>query len=782
MSRTISFVELVNLAIGTPELGNVNFNALHLFLHSLLDHLHLQDVGREVTDDELDFIKPPAALPASVAASAEAVPVARKSSSIFHQMHERISALERQLSFLNDTPDTGQLLARSQGAAQPAQDMWQMMQLKKKMEVNEEGMAKAMRTLQDLLSNINSLTVASSTFEEELGQLKDSISKINMDEMKERLLRLDEQARLVEDLREQLGSVKPGSAPALQDASDLVHWSTLCAILTGKSFPEEEKAGREKASQEVLSILGQLPERHEALMAQVAQLEAQLKQQAEQEAPPGLSAELKSLLEQMDRMQSQEKQRKESLQGVANQVQQLKEQCEKLQRGMERLSKSTADIQTLRLMLEQLDITKADKALIQEEMNVVSETPPPSPGRPGGRAGGGWEDTGQPGVGPPSSNPGVRRAAPALGCWRDAGGSGSRCWSLSWRERQERERMREEGDSPGLVPCYPLQKADKSALETKVNHGELQVATTQLSEMMQDLLQKMSLQDKDWQKALEKLFTDMDCKLDRMALDPLSRQLEEVWKFVKKYLSEGPRFDADSAAGFKKQLFERVKCISCDRPVTMMTGPHMITVRKVPLRPRPASANGYEYLQRPQRKDQETTDVSSQPPPQTCWQCQAQTQACTLKRLSRSQELSTVYPYGDPAALTYDNTEVDILGVNGVLYKGRVSSQAGERVLALQKELAVMKPPRPPSRMERARSAFADVSASLSASSSLRRPPGTGGGGGSSSNNIGTPRQQQPPPAPPPLLALESMDEAVTSLTTSLSRSHLRNGGGVAGL
>lgn len=46
-----------------------------------------------------------------------------------------------------------------------------------------------------------------------------------------------------------------------------------------------------------------------------------------------------------------------------------------------------------------------------------------------------------------------------------------------------------------------------------VNHGQLQVATSQLSEMMQDLLQKMSLQDKDWQKALEKLFVDMDCKV-----------------------------------------------------------------------------------------------------------------------------------------------------------------------------------------------------------------------------------------------------------------------------
>lgn len=48
-------------------------------------------------------------------------------------------------------------------------------------------------------------------------------------------------------------------------------------------------------------------------------------------------------------------------------------------------------------------------------------------------------------------------------------------------------------------------------------------------------------------------------------------------------------------------------------------------------------------------------ETISQPPPQTCWQCQAHHQACTIKRLSRSQDLSTLYPYGDPMALTYDN-------------------------------------------------------------------------------------------------------------------------------
>ncbi|XP_042294154.1 uncharacterized protein C16orf96 homolog isoform X2 [Sceloporus undulatus] len=628
----------------------------------------------------MDFIKPASALLTSATPSAETIQVAKKSSSIFHQMHERILAIEKQLAFLNGTPDTDQLLARTQGASRPAQDMWQMMQLKKKMEVNEEGMTKAMNTLQDLLSNICSLRVANNNVEEELGQLKNNFTKLGIDEIKERLQQLDQKTGLLDGIQEGLDEGK-GKGTVEPDTLDLVRWSSLCEMLTGKGFLE--KADREKASREVLAVLTQLPEKHEALMAQMAQLEAQMKQQMGLGVFPAISEmpELKLLMEQMERMQRQEEQKKESLQAMMDQVQQLKEQCEKQQRGIDRLTKSTSDMEAMRMMLEQLNVTKADKTVIQEEMSV---------------------------------------------------------------------------------------KADKSALEAKVNHGELQSATTQLSEMMQDLLQKMSLQDKDWQKALEKLFTDMDCKLDRMALDPLSQQLEEVWKFIKKYLSEGPRFDADSAAGFKKQLFERVKCISCDRPVTMATGPHMITVRKVPLRPRPASANGYEYLARQQRKDLEGNEMTSNPPPQTCWQCQAHHQACSNKRLSRSQDLGTIYPYGDPMALTYDNTEVDILGVNGILYKGRLSSQAGERALALQKEFTAVKPPRPRSRMERARSAFADVSTSPYASS-MRRI-------GSSPNGSNRRGGEQPQ------LTVESVDGIVASMSTSFSQSHVQSGGGVAGM
>lgn len=64
-----------------------------------------------------------------------------------------------------------------------------------------------------------------------------------------------------------------------------------------------------------------------------------------------------------------------------------------------------------------------------------------------------------------------------------------------------------------LTPCPP-QKADKAALETKASQEELQYVMVQLSEMMQDLLQRVSQMDQDTQNALEKLLNEMDSKVE----------------------------------------------------------------------------------------------------------------------------------------------------------------------------------------------------------------------------------------------------------------------------
>ncbi|XP_010214294.1 PREDICTED: putative uncharacterized protein C16orf96 homolog [Tinamus guttatus] len=328
----------------------------------------------------------------------------------------------------------------------------------------------------------------------------------------------------------------------------------------------------QEPARQALRRLSLLPEQHEAMGTRVTHLESQLRQRASVGTLDDIAAKLERVQDDIKHLEDEEEKALDFRKNVLEQVGQLREQCTRLQEAAERLWSDTEDVQSLREMVEHLDMRKADKALLEQGMDV---------------------------------------------------------------------------------------KADKAELETKVSQEELQSAIAQLSEMMQDLLQKMSLQDQDWQKALEKLVSDMDSKLDHMVLNPLRVQLERVWRFTKKYLRQGPPFSANSAAGFKRQLFERVKCISCDRPLTMARRPQLVTVRKSNLltRPRPASANGYEYLaRRAQAREGEGSTMAAQgagAAPQR-WPGDA-CATSAAGQLFTSSCFSTVCPYGDPTAFTTEN-------------------------------------------------------------------------------------------------------------------------------
>ncbi|XP_051035707.1 uncharacterized protein C16orf96 homolog [Phodopus roborovskii] len=238
------------------------------------------------------------------------------------------------------------------------------------------------------------------------------------------------------------------------------------------------------------------------------------------------------------------------------------------------------------------------------------------------------------------------------------------------------------------------EKADRDALASKASRTDLEVVAMELNEMVQSMLLKITTHECDWKKSLKHLRKDVNTKLVHSDLNSLKRDIEEVWKIVRKLLIEGLRFDPDSAAGFKKKLFERVKCISCDRPVEMMTGPQLITIRNTQGLPRvrPASANSFEYLQRQLMREHQQLHFQNFGVheeglgSQKDWGDGPRNEA-TFKH--KSHDLSTIYPYGDPEMMDYDTAEVDILGVDGVLYKGRMNNQFGTRIG--EKDLAAVK-------------------------------------------------------------------------------------------
>uniref|UniRef100_A0A8B9IH18 Uncharacterized protein n=1 Tax=Anser cygnoides TaxID=8845 RepID=A0A8B9IH18_ANSCY len=170
------------------------------------------------------------------------------------------------------------------------------------------------------------------------------------------------------------------------------------------------------------------------------------------------------------------------------------------------------------------------------------------------------------------------------------------------------------------------------------------------------------------QEAAERLWADTE---DTQA------QWEQAWRLSKQCHCQGPCFDTSGPAGLKRHRFHPVKCISCDRPLAVAPRPHLVTVRKASLhlQSRPASTGGTNRTaqQLPGRENEGSNQASRGPLSPT-------------RPLSASSSLATACPFGAHADFTCQNGQVDILGIDGVIYKGRLSSQAANGNIALGRD------------------------------------------------------------------------------------------------
>ncbi|XP_074870978.1 glutamine-rich protein 2 isoform X2 [Carettochelys insculpta] len=243
------------------------------------------------------------------------------------------------------------------------------------------------------------------------------------------------------------------------------------------------------------------------------------------------------------------------------------------------------------------------------------------------------------------------------------------------KEKADKERLETEIDV----------KADKVALAGKVSRAHFDAATEQLNKMMQDLLNKMSGQEQDWNKVLEKIFTEMDSKLDRLELDPFRQQLDERWKAIRKQLKERtPQYDADDAAGIRKRLMAHFHCISCDRPLEMaVPGPAITTVPSVPGLPshrslRPYTVYELEQVRQHTRNDKvaEMAEYGYLSVPRHCGG--SHTLTYPYRRYTRLQQIAQcvpMHPEETTMLAVMKHEEVDILGLDGHIYKGRMDAR-----------------------------------------------------------------------------------------------------------
>lgn len=170
MSISVSLPEMVDLALGTPEMGAVNFNILHKLLHAMIVKLNIQDAKGFINAHDHEYLQS-SVFSGTDLTSRSGIKIAssidvesdvekkdnvkgmetinllndRQIVSKLRYLEGRITQLSRSLEELNSLPTTHDLMnkiQKTEDIIHPVSEMWQLMQLKKNMIANQEGIDK----------------------------------------------------------------------------------------------------------------------------------------------------------------------------------------------------------------------------------------------------------------------------------------------------------------------------------------------------------------------------------------------------------------------------------------------------------------------------------------------------------------------------------------------------------------------------------------------------------------------------------------------------------------
>ncbi|MGH0129233.1 UNVERIFIED_CONTAM: hypothetical protein FKN15_024693 [Acipenser sinensis] len=798
MPSLVSLYELANLSIGTPEVGAVNFNALHSLLHAILGHLNIQDVKAELRTEDHDFLKPAQGLLIPVGDGGKegdggSQEEHRTKASPYHSMEKKLLQMEMQMSALSQLPSGGALLERTKesgGGAMPVSDMWQMIQMKRKVEANEEGVTKAMALMHELMKEINELKKSRDELQVDMRKANEKLSTINMNELMAKLDNLDkllhaqqermslypspedlgnlvswgelqeslmkEKVRLEQEVKDPQhqtvfqAQASPSPSPELQPSPNpqtpppSSSSKPQSPHLSSRSCSSRASSGKDRYPEtvEALQHVGQLTERHKALEERIARLEKikadltdldQLRTEKKPVSiPDDLQLQLANLKESMEKCMA-DRQKLDLMQNFMDSMAELRRKVEAMEKESQKLrvvveqtmSETGVHLQSeldkLRALLEStmssssvlleasmkdvcpsnsLDVSLQVSQLfqryeqLQELVNRFMKTPVPQ----GGEALTVIQNT-------------ILQLQAEC---QKLNITASELVEDHSKKQKHIDHLYESVDGldkkkadKELVEMEIDVKADKLDLESKVSRMRFDATTEQLNKMFQELLNKMSGQESDWNKVIEKISMEMELKLNRMELDPLKKQLEDRWKSVRKQLQEAPQVKLGDAAGIRKQLVTRFNCISCARPVDMMVPPPLKPVtnqensevasterrianmrriysvmsnqiERVQVHFERGSRQGYmDRTGDSPRHDRirELSDLSYLGPVRSCGG--SHTMTIPQRRYPRVQPFpEIILPEEEvPEVPVQSKEEIDILGLDGVIYKGRLDQR-----------------------------------------------------------------------------------------------------------
>lgn len=156
MTVSVELEQILNFALGTPEVGAVNFNILHGLLYEILKHLGIDKKKTEVSDNG-SFRSAYAVLnrtggePVKDAQTNEKDALKQTLESMPYSglLESKVSHLESRLKLLDDLPSNEEILKMAKdkrNGKTPVAELWQNINMNRRLGATEQGVEKVRMT------------------------------------------------------------------------------------------------------------------------------------------------------------------------------------------------------------------------------------------------------------------------------------------------------------------------------------------------------------------------------------------------------------------------------------------------------------------------------------------------------------------------------------------------------------------------------------------------------------------------------------------------------------
>ncbi|KAK3752197.1 hypothetical protein QZH41_019337 [Actinostola sp. cb2023] len=203
MTVKVELQHLLGLAIGTPEVGAVNFNILHGVVREILKHLAIDNKAIELEDDghfraaysivktsvdgvatEDNAKSDPVSTEKKDGQSGVATSVFTKiTPDKFGNFETKLSEIEKKLSLLDDLPSNSEVLQRAKTRKEnrtPVGDIWQFININRRLGATETGIEKLSSLLDSMMAEINDIKELAGGIED----LKKKLAEVHVSKKK----------------------------------------------------------------------------------------------------------------------------------------------------------------------------------------------------------------------------------------------------------------------------------------------------------------------------------------------------------------------------------------------------------------------------------------------------------------------------------------------------------------------------------------------------------------------------------------------------------------------